>query len=102
MCLIHLLKHKAAALIGAVGLNEIIGNLLLTSGAHGSHLMAWDIHTLSPVSSIMAHPGCLYFSNRLILRCAVISVLVWYEQEDLVILYRDGNFRASINMLQLQ
>jgi hypothetical protein len=93
MCLIHLLKHKATALIGAVGSNETIGNLLLTNGAHGLHLMAWDILTLSPARPMMAHRGHFHLFNKSIFRCAVISVLVWYEQEALVILYHDGKFR---------
>jgi hypothetical protein len=93
MCLFHLLKHKATALIGAVGSNETIGNLLLTSWAHGPHLMAWDILTLSPARPMMAHPGHFHLFNKSIFRCAVISVLVWYEQEALVILYHDGKFR---------
>jgi hypothetical protein len=40
-------KHVVTANIGAVQSIKTVGNLLLKSGAHESHLMAWDIHTLS-------------------------------------------------------
>ncbi len=93
LCGFNPLKHEATAHIGAVESIKTVGNLLLTSGAHESHLMAWDIRTLSPVGSIMAHPGHLHLSTGSIFRCAVISVLVCREREALVTLYRDGNIR---------
>ncbi len=107
LCGFNPLKHEATAHIGAVEFIKTVGNVLLTSGAHESHLMAWDIRTLSPIGSIMAHPGRLHLSTGSIFRCAVISVLVWRERESLVILYRDGNIRecsyseASIDMLRV-
>lgn len=79
--------------VGSVESVKIVGNVLLTGGAHEGHLMAWNVRTLSPIGSIVAHPGRLHPPSQSFLRCAVITTIVWNERESIVILCRDGNVR---------
>lgn len=83
---------------GAVESIEIVGNILLTSSAQESHLMGWDIRTLTPIGSIAVHPGRLYQSHQggrsqVSLKCAVMSTIVCHERKSLLCLCRDGTVR---------
>jgi WD40 repeat protein len=81
--------------VGAVDSIKIVGNVLLTSGGYEGHVIGWDSQTLMPIGSVAVHPGRLYPGIHLrkpqvLLKCAVISTVVWPEREVLVNLCRDG------------
>lgn len=84
--------------VGAVDSVRVVGNVLLTCGGYEGHVIGWDSRTLMPIGSIAVHPGRLYppiHEGRLqvLLKCAVISTIVWHERESLVSLCRDGTIQ---------